>query len=89
MPQDLSEITVEIDYIPSSGYWASIWNGDMLLAVGMNTTDPAQAMLRAAAQWAGYDLKERFFEGCERRGGVCDCGDRPCAMFAIPPGAKP
>lgn len=25
-----------------------------------------------------------IFEGCEKRGGVCDCGDRPCAVGGIP-----
>lgn len=25
---------------------------------------------------------EGLFEGCAKRGGVCDCGDRPCGMDA-------
>lgn len=44
----------------------------------------AEATRAAQKSWVQYEktLREKVLpdEGCERRGGVCDCGTRPCAI---------
>lgn len=43
----------------------------------------AKATRDAQRSWVQYEKKLRQelpVEGCERRGGVCDCGTRPCAI---------
>jgi hypothetical protein len=45
-----------------------------------------ETMLEASQAWGTFvqvwNRKLRH-EGCERRGGVCDCGDRPCALELV------